>query len=458
MEQLSSLISFAISPLGIAFAGLGGLVLMQARANPLLPWLALGSLVFAASLSRFVNEWYPNPPSFFGPIDMLVGNGRPLTIILLAIMVLMPVRYLRAPAGLPPFAFALLTAHLVIALKTFSGGSISFALLSAVTTGLIFFIFSQVGPRWIGQDGDIDRAIVAVAAAITAFTALNAVQYVLGPQALAVANGRFNGTTGNPQHAAAFLGAGIPALVYVALTRGFIWKLAALGTAAVAAYFLMWTGSRTGLLIGAAATMLLLRRSGAVAIGTGALATIAGLYVILTTPPGDFALDRLVSTENTRGGVWAALWQSFQNNPLTGMSLTGDRLGFGESSWLAMAATTGLLGLLPLLASGAMLLKIATQLLLGSAPTRRAQLQGDFAGGVVVSLIIGSIFEAFLLSAMSAATMLLLLVGIIGVRRLDINARTKCSARRPGAQPLPGTAQRKRLYPPPRPLAPRPRP
>ena len=429
MGQLSSLIGFALSPVGLLALALGAIVFFQARASFWLRWFALGGLIFAASLNRYVSVWVPEPPRFFGPIDMLVLNGRPLLILVLSLLVILPVRYVRSPITLPTFALAFLSAQMVITLKVFGGGSMGFAILSAVTTGLVFFLFSQVSHRWIRDGADIDAAVVAIAVAATVFVALNTLQYALGPMPLAVEQNRFNGTTGNPQHAAAFLSVGLPALVYVILTRGALIRVGAVITAALAAYFLLWTGSRTGLLMSGVAILFLVRRSGPLALGGIIVTALVGLYFLLQRTVGDFSIERFSSLDNTRAVVWRAMWRTFNEHPLLGAPLRGDRLGFGESSWLAIGAATGLIGFIPLLVGGCALLVIAWRLLAGRAPDRRARLQGDFAGGAIISLMIGSFFEAYLLAIVSSATFLLILVGLIGSRRLTLNATSTATAR-----------------------------
>ncbi|MEM8854183.1 MAG: O-antigen ligase family protein [Pseudomonadota bacterium] len=423
MQQLTGLIGFAMSPIGLFVVAAGAFAFIQARETFWVRWVALAGLIFAASLNRFVSEWHPFPPPFTGPIDTLVANGRSLTILLLALCIVLPVRYDRAPLALPAFAIGFLVASCVIALKIFSGGSAAFALMSLVTTGLVFFLFAIIVRRWFQTEADLDAALVSIAIAVAFFVAINVAQYVLNTAPLAVGSQRFNGTTGNPQHAAAFLGVGIPALIYVVLTRPLLWKIAAGVILLVAAYFLAWTGSRTGLLMTAAATLLLLRRSGVGAILVVLGVAASAIYVILTRADEDvLQIDRFTSLDNTRAAAWSGMWRAFSEHPFLGAPITGERLGFGENSWLAIAATTGFVGLIPLLVGGALVLTIAARLFLARPPTRKAKLQGDALGAILVCLMVGSILEAYLLAVISASTILLLLVGITGHRRLALNA------------------------------------
>lgn len=430
MEQLSSLIELGTSPVGLTLGTLVFLGLVLWRRNELVHWLFLALVIFSASLSHFTDQWVPVPVPLFGPIDMMIKSGRWLTVILLSLLIVLPASYRRAPMSLPNFAFAFLLASMLISLKIFAGGSIFFASLSALTTLLIFGLFARIHQQWIQKDNDIDAGIAAIAAATLIFVAINSLQYILDAGPVTVPQGRFHGTTGNPQHAAAFLGVGIPALVYVVLTKSPPFKIVASLAAIVATFFLLSTGSRTGLIMVGVATVLLLRRSGFIAIGSVAIAAAMGFYVMISRGSESLQLERLGSLENTRAAVWSAMWRQFNENPIFGVPLSSDRLGFGESSWLAMAATVGLVGLLPLAIGAVMLSVTAWKLFIRRAPGRSARLQADFVVGTIASLLIGSIFEAYLLAVASSATFLLLLIGTLGTRRLSLNARITAERRR----------------------------
>ena len=304
-----------------------------------------------------------------------MGSGREITILILAFVVVMPVTYKFAPTKLPTFAQAFFCSQIVIALKISFGGSFAFGISSIIIAGLVFTLFSQINRRWIQNEVDIDYAIVAVAAAVGMFIIVNAVQYTLDPNALIVANGRFNGTTGNPQHAATFLGIGIPALFYVVLTKRVFLGIAAAGVIAIGFIFLVWTNSRTGILISGVAIFLLLRRSGPVAKGSVVAVIAAGLYMIITRDISEYGRG------DTRTAVWSAMWRQFQENLLTGVAVSGDRLGFGENSWLAMGAAAGLIGFIPLLIGGSILLRIALNLLTSKQTQRTTQLSKRFSRG-----------------------------------------------------------------------------
>ena len=63
----------------------------------------------------------------------------------------------------------------------------------------------------------------------------------------------------------------------------------------------------------------------------------------------DVSINRLNNITDTRTQVWQNLWSSFLQYPLFGVPASGQRVGFGESTWLGAAASLGLVGLIPLL-------------------------------------------------------------------------------------------------------------
>jgi len=334
-----------MSPIGMAFVAMCGALYLYGMQAKLGRWLILGALIFAASLSRFVNEWVTNPPPFSGPIDTLVGAGRPLTFLLLLLSLTMVANKSRG-GRIPAAMVGLVCCHLVIGLKTFMQGSIDFGLLVITIEFLILGLFWRISSSWLTNETAIEYAILAIFFAAFLFVVVNLVQFSITSSPQFVANGQSNGTTGNPQHAAALMGCAIPASLYVLL--GYAQKsfrLLALVTLVLVMYFLSLTGSRTGLMLAALSVLLIARRQGGLAILVTSGLAVLGSVFFLTN---DFALEKFLDFQDTRSEVWAAMWRQFLSNPILGSQLVTDRLGFGENSWLAMGAATGLVGLIRL--------------------------------------------------------------------------------------------------------------
>ena len=107
------------------------------------------------------------------------------------------------------------------------------------------------------------------------------------------------------------------------------------------------------------------------------------------------------------------MWNTFLLNPLFGEEINGGRLGFGENSWLAIAATTGLLGLIPMLNFGLASLSILRNLSSARFNLEERQ-QAAVVNAGLSSLLVGSIFEAYLLGTLCAPILFTMLYATIG--------------------------------------------
>jgi hypothetical protein len=134
------------------------------------------------------------------------------------------------------------------------------------------------------------------------------------------------------------------------------------------------------------------------------------------------ATDKFLSGTNTREGVWLALWNQFINYPLFGVPLQGERLGYGESSWLAAGANLGLLGFLPLVMFGLECLKMILQLnkLTHKNPIYFLQSSTVIAG--LASLLVGSFSEAFLLGNLTFSLLALLMYLSLGKYLIEVDS------------------------------------
>jgi hypothetical protein len=344
----------------------------------------------------------------------------------------------RVPAFIP----LLLLAHLILATKILVYGDMAFGLLLIVMLAINGVLYLKISQSWIKSSGDVDYALFAMATCAAIFCVVNVIQYVLNPEPL-FAGDRFTGTTGNPQQAAGLLGGVLPAVLYfVATGRTLVRAAAALLTIACLV-LLVWTGSRTGVAMGALATLFVLRSSGALRT----YATLGGIIVLAVGLPALFdehLIERfnLSTMEDTRSAAWAGMWQGFYENPIFGYELTGDRLSFGESSWLAMASSAGIVGLIPLVGFGASLVALCVSLLLRPYASQRDRVRRDATVGCIASLLLGSFFEAYLLGTLTAPVYLTVLSGIMGQRMLVPPLRQPQAPSAPPLGPAPIDAWR----------------
>jgi hypothetical protein len=118
--------------------------------------------------------------------------------------------------------------------------------------------------------------------------------------------------------------------------------------------------------------------------------------------------------ENTRAGVLDGYWQQFLADPFLGIPFQGDRLTFGESSWLGVLGSLGLIGTIPMLMFGWSSLEMIFRLehLSKTRPDYYLRCSVVMAG--LLSLLTGSISEAYLLGNLTFALLAVFLYLALG--------------------------------------------
>jgi hypothetical protein len=390
-----------------------------------LKWVWLSGLIFSSSLHKFSNEYIAITPSLFSPLEELVQAGRPLTLIGIAFLTIICVIGGRLKVRTAPKALILLlAAQSIIAVKIAFEGDIAFALISVIVNVLLFFVMSRGVANWLYNHFEIEFAFRAIAGVAFSFVVAVALQATIDPSAIAW-NGRLHGTTANAQHAAVMLAVTLPSILYLILRnrgtslRAWISRLG-IGTFFLAAVFcLVWTGSRTGMVMAVIALLIVFRALNyfvrtiiAFTIGIAALALLIFEYQYISNVFIEFFLKR----EDTRTYVWVRQWSTFMEYPIFGEPLTGARPEFAENSWLAMAANTGLIGLLPLLFFGFAIINLLWRLEKTHLNTGRLQKDATVAG--LLTLLVGSFAEAYLLGNLTAAIILTQFYIVIGTHLL----------------------------------------
>lgn len=432
MEQISQLIALVTSPYGL----IGGFIVLfaisKAKQSRPVAWFLLTLLGFCASLGKFVDEWNPEPPALVFPLQQLRDAGRPLSVVLLLALLYLAVsqnstwrsRLLAKPLIL------LCVVQALIAFKLLLYGSAAFAVLAA---GLFLGIIQMVrlGPsRWLSDETNFRLGVQSIAGVGMIFVLVNAYQAAINIYPLTFIQGRLSGTTGNAQHAAVLLSTTMPAILFwFELTQQKFMKVVLLLSLAMVSVALLMTGSRTGIIMGLSSFFLFYARDGKALFRFGIIALVAAILAMLFAGESIDAffanqsdvVGRLASTENTREQVWGAMWRQFNNNILFGAPLRGDRIGFGESSWLATAANLGLMGLIPLLCFGWFSIKMIIDLYRISKfyPAKNLHCSVVIAG--LSCLLVGSFSEAFLLGNLTFALIALLIYLSLGQYLIELS-------------------------------------
>lgn len=423
MGFVGQLLAFVSSIYGIVFISL--LLWLVAKVNKDIRylWLLLAFLMYFSSLAKFFDQWTDEPPALIPFLQTIRDNGRPLSILtLIGIVISIHKNKYKLFNGLyvnneSSIQF-LVVVQVIIFLKILLVGNMLFAIMAFATfLGVIYIVRNGLSPL-IQNQASIEYGVYAILIANIIFLTTNFYQAYIDMYPITFLHGRFLGTTGNPQHAAVLLASSIPAYMYmisrykISLRMAFICVFLGLNI-----YALILTGSRTGLLMAFITVSLFIYKGSPLLTTLTAFCAIIilvfydeiNLYIALNDETST-AFGRLSSLEDTRSAAWKGMWETFTYHPIFGKPVIGDRIGFGENSWLATASSLGLIGFIPLFLFGTRLIKLSI-IALKQSFSKSINNSDEYkvvATGII-SLIAGSFFEAFLLGNLSFSLIILLL-------------------------------------------------
>jgi hypothetical protein len=436
MDLLNQLLDLLSTPLGWMLV-VFGLVLAQIAkpSRPRLRWLIFSVCGFLASLAEFRSEWIEAPPALAFPLQQLRMAGRPLTLVLVGIL-LLNILLTHQPNWrhrlLPTPILFLALVQGVIVLKTLANGSIGFALLTVTTYGAVVTMMVFGPSRWLQDERNLILALGSLAMVGVLFGLANLYQATINVYAITFVHGWFLGTTGNPHHAAVLIVAVLPCLLFFCHHKDqAVWQQRFwLGCLGLAVLGLAATASRTGMLMATTAVLAFYWRQGnrlvqlafvvVVALLVGlSISELTGLTLDLTGV-FDSALNKIEFGTDTRSGVFLSYWKSFLEYPLTGPPFTAERIRFGESAWLGVMGTLGLAGLIPMVLFGystmGMVMRLNT--MVSEHPTSSLVCSTVMAG--LIALLVGGISEAYLLGNLSFAILALFLYLAMGSFLLEV--------------------------------------
>ncbi len=393
------------SPLGLAAVIIAPAIVIFAQRHNRAFELAFAALLYGSCFSVADRYYFQN--TLTQPFELIKMNSRVLFSLLLLACGLAafaltrqatpPKRLCIAPCFL--FGFQILYACRIISVGLVSRGFLSLAIFA-----FCFAIFYRQLPRLLLLPKNSLSVLVVIGLALNAFLLTNLIQRVFNPSGVIHA-GRMYGATHNPQQLAMLMG--LTLLTNAYLVRYFslrtLWGKAALVGCLGAILVIGMTGSRTGMLISASGLIAFMGRSmpQRVYIASGFIAA-ALLVALLARDFSHIADHRMTSFDDNRSAIW---WEEFQgmiDNPVFGeIRLTGVRGGTGandqikirENSFLTAGHLTGIGGFI-LLSSWAFAFLRELYML----RTRCPSLLLDYSFGFAVSVVIGSVFEGYLLS------------------------------------------------------------
>lgn len=403
--NLSNLLDQLLSPMGVGLIILFLIAITSFKTNPWTKWILLGVFGYLLTLYGYSDQFIEVPPPLVEPLQTLRTQGRNLSILLLVLLIVLSFQASVALKIPRPFVFIFLI-QLLLTIKVVFQGNAQIGVFLFLSFLGILFVASKIIKYGLNQDGSYDGLFLFALIAGVFFMGGTIYQYRIDPYPITFTQGRLLGTTGNPQHAAVILALSIPSLFYFYFRlKNNLSKAGLLVIAAVTFYLLYLTGSRTGILMAVLGMLSIIIGNFkfgftyVLIIGIGALvysilfpAQVNNLFQESTVNQRITVLDL---NQNTRAQVWAIQWRQFQNYPVFGAPLRGDRFRFAENSWLAGAAAVGILGFVFMLGFGFSVIRKLIQV----KNKQTLEYQSIRAG--IIILLGGSFTEAYLLGNLS---------------------------------------------------------
>ena len=391
------------SPLGLVMiAGFIVLVLL-ALTNKSAKWYILSFAVYISTLGNYGAEWIDNTLAF--PLNEVRGHGRLIACGLLVALVL-PV--IIAPRGwrtrlIPGSVATFFMLQMCLSLSYLRGGLFARGVMGGTIFLLIFFVFGVGLSRWMQTIQDVNK-VLRCFAFMGVLVVLGTIYQLAVNSSAIVWAGRLLGTTGNAQHAAAIFSLILPLNCYLLFQRGGskTYRLAIMFVTSFMVIFLLWTGSRTGLLMLAIGLGLTFRvRLGkilAVAVVIGGLATGVMSYYTSQSDDG-IQLERLTSTADTRTAAWARLIEDFRSSPVFGVTHQGAFIA--ESSYLSLAARAGIIGLIPMFGMFFFVIREIWHLQRFKSQLPEYDMLIDLVIAEITAILVGAFLEGYLLGALA---------------------------------------------------------
>ena len=249
--------------------------------------------------------------------------------------------------GFASAPFLILVFNLIIMFRDYADGVYplrEFLLSVAGFCGLIL-LFSFYPLRPIAAL--VSSWALAVYWAFALFVVASLCEFLFGGVQNVYYSGRFYGVANHPVYCGVLSALGVIASIHLLMYSFFkgVWKLLCAALMGIGLGFIIGSGTRTGVVVLAAALVWMVRGYGAKGsfiytvlaffLGGG----IAAYFVFRMISGDEFSAEaRILSLENTREGSWLYLWQTFLESPWVGVPGAG-----AESSILMALARGGIL-------------------------------------------------------------------------------------------------------------------
>lgn len=404
---------------GVALFVFLALLVCTARFDRL-KWFVLSLMLYTATLGFSNNPLLDNTLAF--PLQQIRALYRPLPLGLLFILVLPALGASRGARWKPLGAGVI--AFFVFELG-FSGRYI-FANLADLRSRGVFgltvfvgiFITLGVGvSKWLQSLDDVHALLRSVVGSGAVLVVATLYQVVIN-RAAVLDGGRLLGTTNNPQHLGIYLALCLPVSAYLFTRRGESpgWRGFHAAFMGLGLLFLLWSGSRSGMLVLVVGMALLFRaRLGRLAL----VGAVVGGVVLVAVQFLDTSLSnagRFTSTLDTRTVIWTRLWRAFLANPVLGNPAPENQ---GESSYLSAAASFGLVGLFPLVVAAALFFRDVARMQRLRGRLGEQAFLVDLVTATLVTMLMVGFFELYLIGTVTEYVFCIYLFGAVTAFLID---------------------------------------
>lgn len=399
-EQLHQLLHTLHTPVGVGMAAVFLGLVLALIIRPAWRWPVVSVLIYVSALGFFNKPWFQT--HFIAPLEILRDHGRSISGALLIVLLIPTLQSHRGwrhrimLAGTITF-FVFELSYIT---RLLGDGLYSRGLGGLLIYALIFAVFGVGLSRWLQTWDDVYKAVQSMALVGAIFATATTIQLIINRSGI-IWQGRLTaiGSTATLCSELIVL-ALLPTITLIIHPRTpkplrIVW----IAISGLLGIFLLWTGTRTGILMTVVGLSVIFRRRLGTLAWIGPLLVIALMVGLSLLPHSGWAANRLLSTANTRTAVWYRATQHFLEYPIVG------RIGAAlviENSYLTTAEDLGLFGLIPLLAGCLFIVVEIVRLQKMRSLFGDEALIADLIAAGLAAIAAGAFFDGYLLGMLNA--------------------------------------------------------
>ena len=343
LRYLDKLFEILMSPTGAVLLFLVVIIMIASFISERVNWILLGGTLWITTFGYVVNEWFDI--TLWAPLQFLRMNARQLSImglLLIFCLLLIRLKWTHLSSGILSWLFF----QLCWAGDLLIGGDYEKGVLGGIVIVLLCIVLCVEFGGCLLEEKAHSAIRTVLLTFVICFLGGILIQFLVNLGAMTPGGGRFMGTSDNAQAC----GWTLSTCCLILLFLWYSWdqkklalKVLLLSLGLFALLFLLWTGSRTAwLTIIVSVSCFFRHRLGSLIFG---FVPVVGFFVAYLVLFSSSDAMSVISTRNltadTRSMVWLDLWNTFMKNPLIGSRyIVG-----GESSYLTIAASMGVVGL-----------------------------------------------------------------------------------------------------------------